>query len=107
MNTLIHNLAKRYHAWQEDGGVPSWIVWNRAYQHRLVIGGRRTRGWMFTPLLVVDLRSLTFGVYWQHHGFEDPDPFFTLHIPGVYLCTSIARVAPGYRKSARVRGEAA
>jgi hypothetical protein len=108
MNALASTLRQRYQDWVEDGAVPYWIAWNRRYRRRLVIGGGRTHGWMLTPQLVVDLRNLTCGIYWQHHG-EDPQPFFSLHIPGVYLGVSIAKVAPGYRAraSARTRGEAA
>jgi hypothetical protein len=101
--SATRNLQARYRAWREDGAIPYWIVWARDYRKPLVLGGRRRYGWLLSPSLAIDLRNLTFGVYWQRRGFEDPDPFISLHLPGIYLCSSIHRVAPGYRALARAR----
>jgi hypothetical protein len=68
VNALIRAARDRYRAWCEDDGVPYWVVWSRDYRKPLVIGGRHHRGWLLSPLLVVDLRNLTCGLYWQHHA---------------------------------------
>lgn len=95
-------LTQRVRRWREDGGPPTWTVWNRGCRY-WVVGGGHTRGWVLVPHVSIDLRHLTFGVYWQKEAFEDPDPLVCLHVPGLCVWAWIHRVPPGYRTRPRNR----
>jgi hypothetical protein len=98
--SALHRLRQHISEWREDGGPPVWIVWNCGCRY-WVIGGGRTRGWVLIPHVSIDLRHLTFGVYWQKEAFEDPDPLVSFHLPGLCMWTYVRPVPAGYRMRPR------